>query len=86
MFVHPSYTQLFVETDKVEENIFADLKDYICFDDAIHDMEEDVNEIFPETQHESQTQSLGHLGHSLWSNCWQEETRLQLRRIRLSHQ
>ena len=48
-----------METDKVKEKIFADLKDNACFEDVIYYMEEDVNEIVSKTQHESQTQSLG---------------------------
>ena len=71
--MHPSYTQLYAETDKVKGIILADLKDDACFDDAVHDIKEDVNEIVPATEHEPQTQSLGNLDHSR-SNCWQEET------------
>ena len=55
MFVHLSNRQLDVETDEVK--IFNGLKKDACFDNAIHDMEEDVDEIIPETELESQTQS-----------------------------
>ena len=72
-FVHPSYPQHQAERDKVKKKIFADLKDKACFEDAIYDMEEDVNEIVPETQHESQTQSLGHPARRNLSRTQEEE-------------
>ena len=73
MFVHPSYRQLYAQTDKVKEKIFADLKDNACFEDAIYYMEEDVNEIVPETQHESQTQSLGNPARRNLSRTQEEQ-------------
>ena len=64
MFVQTSFRQLYAEKDEVKEKIFADLKDNASFKNVFHDMEEDVDEIVPETEHESQTQSQGCLGPS----------------------
>ena len=72
-FVHPSYPPLYMETDKVKEKIFADLKDNACFEDVIYYMEEDVNEIVSKTQHESQTQSLGNPARRNLSRTQEEQ-------------
>ena len=57
--MHPSYRKFYADTTEVKKKIFADLKDNAYFDEVIHDEEDEVDEIVPKTELESQTQSQG---------------------------
>ena len=50
-------------SEKIEGQLFDDLKEDACYDEAVHHVEEDVVEEVPETKLESKTQSQGQ-GHS----------------------
>ena len=71
--MHPSFHTLYADKAEVKEHSYLDLKDNTCFEDAIYNMEEDVNEIVSETQDESQTQSLGHPARRNLSRNQEEE-------------
>ena len=63
MFVHPSYCKLYADTAKIKEHLFTYLNENTCFDEVVHD-EEDEDEEISETEPDFQTQSEGCLGHS----------------------
>ena len=53
---------MYVDTNDVRDQLFEELKDEACYDEAVHHVEEAVVEVH-ETELESQTQSQGP-GHS----------------------
>ena len=41
-FVHPSHCKIYVNKNKLKEQLFIHLKDDACYDEVVHDVEKNV--------------------------------------------